>query len=117
MGVGSKFTNTTPNSVPHLSDKWGTHSSALFGVKLALGQWHTLRGSAEKLGAWSVNNSKMHEVAGGQLQHTEVVAQGRGRASKGDGALPAEHPGEETPQSLGARGKDHSGDSWGEEQS
>lgn len=33
----------------------------------------------------------MSEVAGGQLQHTEVVAQGGRRASKRDGALPAEH--------------------------
>jgi hypothetical protein len=48
----------------HLSDKWGAHSSTLFGMELALGQGHTLRGSAEKLGAWSMNHPKMSEVAG-----------------------------------------------------
>ena len=41
------FSNTTPNSTPHLGDKWGAHSSALLSVELALGQGHTLRSSAE----------------------------------------------------------------------
>ena len=72
------FSNTTPNSTPHLGDKWGAHSSALLSLELALGQGHTLRSSAEKLGAGSMDYSKMCEVADGQLQHTEVVAQGGG---------------------------------------
>lgn len=75
-----------------LSDKWGTHSSALFNVELALGQGHTLRGSAEKLGARSMNHPKMREITGWKLQYTEVVRQGGGRATKWDGALAAEHP-------------------------
>lgn len=74
-----------------LSDKWGTHSSALFNVELALGQGHTLRGSAEKLGARSMNHPKMREITGWKLQYTEVVRQGGGRATKWDGALAAEH--------------------------
>lgn len=78
-----------------LSDKWGTHSSALFNVELALGQGHTLRGSAEKLGARSMNHPKMREITGWKLQYTEVVRQGGGRATKWDGALAAEHPGRE----------------------
>ena len=91
-GGRTGFSNITPNSMPHLSDKWGTHSSTLLSVELALGQGHTLRSSAEKLGAWSMNHAKIREVASRQLQHTEVVAQGGGRASQGNGALPAEHP-------------------------
>lgn len=78
-----------------LSDKWGTHSSALFNVELALGQGHTLRGGAEKLGARSMNHPKMREITGWKLQYTEVVRQGGGRATKWDGALAAEHPGRE----------------------
>ena len=65
-------------------------------MELALGQGHTLRSSAEQLGAGSMDYSKMSEVAGGQRQHTEVVAQGGRRASKRDGALPAEHSQGET---------------------
>lgn len=76
----------------HLGDEWGAHSSALLRVELALGQGHTLRSSAEKLGAGSMDYSKMCEVADRQLQHTEVVAQSGRRASKGDRALPVEHP-------------------------
>lgn len=75
----------------NLSDKWGTHSSTLFNVELALGQGHTLRGSTEKLGARSMNHPKMREITGWQLQYTEVVRQGGGRATKWDGALAAEH--------------------------
>lgn len=80
------------HSLPYLSDKWGTHSSALFNVELALGQGHTLRGSTEKLGARSMNHPKMREITGWKLQYTEVVRQGGGRATKWDGAVAAEHP-------------------------
>lgn len=75
-----------------LGDKRRAHSGSLLSVELALGQGHTFRGSADKLGAGSMDYPKMCEVAGGQLQHTEVVAQCSGRTSKGNGALPAEHP-------------------------
>lgn len=87
------------NSMPHLGDKWGAHSSSLLSVELALGQGHTLRSSAKKLGAGSMDYPEMCEVTDRQLQHTEVVAQGGSRASKGNGALPAEHPKGETPES------------------
>lgn len=48
-----------------LSDKWGTHSSSLLSVELALGQGQTLRSKAEKLGAGSMDYPKMCEVADG----------------------------------------------------
>lgn len=76
-----------------LSDESGAHSSALLSLELALDQGPILRGSAEELGAGPMNHPKMSEVPSGQLQHTEVVAQGGSRASKRDGVLPAEHPG------------------------
>lgn len=66
-GGRAEFSNITPNSIPHLSDKWGAHSCALFNMELALGQGHTVRGSAENLGAWSMNYPKKREVAGRQL--------------------------------------------------
>lgn len=50
-----------------LSDKWGAHSNAHFDLELALGQGHTLRGSAENLGARSMNHSKMREITGWKL--------------------------------------------------
>lgn len=84
-----------------LSDKWGAHSNAHFDLELALGQGHTLRGSAENLGARSMNHSKMREITGWKLQHTEVVRQGSGRAAKWDGAFAAVHPGREILESPG----------------
>lgn len=102
-GIRTGFRNTTPNSIPHLGDKWGAHSSSLLSVELALGQGHTLRSSAQKMSAGSMDYPKMCEVAEGQLQHTEVVAQGGSRASKRNGALPAEHPKGETPESPKAQ--------------
>jgi len=86
-----------------LGDKWRAHSSSLLSVELALGQGHTLRSSAEKLGAGSMDYPKMCEVAGGYLQHTEVVAQGCSRTSKGNRALPAEHTSGERPESQAPR--------------
>lgn len=65
-----------------------------------MGQGHTLRGSAENLGARSMNHSKMREITGWKLQHTEVVGQGGGRVAEWDGALAAEHPGREILESL-----------------
>lgn len=90
--------------MPHLGDKWEAHSSSLLGVKLALGQGHTLRSSAEKLGAGSMDYPKMCEVTDRQLQHTEVVAKGGSRASKRDGTLPTEHPRGETSESPKPQG-------------
>lgn len=106
------FSNITLNSMPHLGDKWRAHSCSLLSVELALGQGHTLRSSAEKLGAGSMDYPKMCEVAGGHLQHTEVIAQGCSRTSKGNRALPAKHPSGERPESQ-ARRKHDSGDSCG----
>lgn len=59
-----------------LGDKWGAHSRSLLSVELALGQGHTLRSNAEKLGAGPMDYAEMYEVADRQVQHTEVVAQG-----------------------------------------
>lgn len=98
--------------MPHLSDKWGTHSSALFNLELALGQRHTLRGSAEKLGARSMNHPKMREITGWKLQYTEVVRQGGGRATKWDAALSAEHPGREITSYRTTNGKKATRDTW-----
>lgn len=103
-GVRTGFSNTTPKSMPHLGDKCGAHSGSLFSVELALGQRHTLRSSAQKLGAGSMDYPKMCEVADGQLQHTEVVAQGGSRTTKGNGALPTEHPRGETPETAKEQG-------------
>lgn len=86
------FSNTTLNAMPYLGDKWRAHSSSFLSVELALGQRHTLRSSAEKLGAGSMDHPKMCEVAGGYVQHAEVVAQGCSRTSQRNRALPAEHP-------------------------
>lgn len=104
-GVRAGFSNTIPKSMPYLGDKCGAHSGSLFSVELALGQRHTLRSSAQKLGAGSMDYPKMCEVADGQLQHTEVVAQGGGRTTKGNGALPTEHARGETPESPKEQGK------------
>lgn len=59
------FSNTPSNSMPHLGDKWRTHSSSLLGTELAMGQRHTLQASAEKLGAGSMDYPKMCKVADG----------------------------------------------------
>lgn len=103
-GVRTGFSNTTCNLIPHLGDKWGAHASSLLSAELALGQGHTLRSNAEKLGAGPVDYREMCEVADRQVQHTEVVAQGGSRAPKQDGTLPAEHPRGESLQSPKARG-------------
>lgn len=68
-----------------------------------MGQGHTLRSNAEKLGAGSMDYPKMCEVADRQVQHTEVVAQGGSRASKRNGTLPAEHARGETLESPKAQ--------------
>lgn len=75
-GQRSELGSASPlNSMPHLGDKWRAHSSSLLSVELALGQGHTLRSSAEKLGAGSMDYPKMCEVSGGHLQHTEELEQ------------------------------------------
>lgn len=73
-------------------------------MELALGQGHTLRSNAEKLGAGPVDDREMCEVADRQVQHAEVVAQGGSRASERDGTLPAEHPWGEPLESPKAEG-------------
>lgn len=83
-----------------LGDKWGAPSSSVLSVELAMGQGHTLRSNAEKLGAGSMDYPKMCEVADRQVQHTEVVAQGGSRASKRNGTLPAEHADSRIARSL-----------------